>query len=561
MKSAWILPRGDTSLQARKIAKELSLPLALAAVLAARGFSEAESALAYFDPKLRELSAPEELEGIPEAVARVNRALRSGERIALYGDYDVDGVASMAFLARILRIYGAKVSCFLPLRTEEGYGLSPAGVARCRKERNPSLVIAVDCGTNSAREVEQFREAGVDVIILDHHELSGPLPGAIVVNPKASNSPLRYLCSAGVVFKLVHALLKQDPHPGIDVREYLDLVTVATIADLVPLVGENRILARRGLHQLARTRWPGLRALMRIAEVGLLPRGSDIGFRLGPRINASGRLGTADESLRLLETDDEAEAVALAASLDRRNRERQGVERAVADEAEIMATEIFDTAHGASIVVGSRNWHQGVLGIVAARLMRRHHRPAVVVGFDDGGMGRGSGRSVEGFSLVEALARCSGLLETFGGHDLAAGLSIQESSFAEFRLAFEAVAQARGAARLVPRLRLDAELPIGEINHDLLDAQDRLEPFGNGNEQPVFLARAVTPAQPPRILKEKHLQALFESGAHRVSAIFFNGAEGAMPRPPWDVAFRVERNTYRGRNEPQLQIVALRSAA
>ncbi len=561
MECKWIEPAPGDLTGVRRIARELKIPEALAGVLSRRGWVDPESALAHFDPKLRELSAPELLEGVSEAVERIDRALRGNQRIALYGDYDVDGVTSLAFLSRILRSSGGKVDCFLPSRSEEGYGLSPAGVERCCEEFHPELVIAIDCGTNSVRETAMFRERGIDVVILDHHEPSGERPAAILVNPKASGSHLRYLCSAGVVFKIVHALLKKSPNPEIDLRDYLDLVAMATVADMVPLTGENRILVRRGLLQLPKTRWVGLQALMAGADVGPRPRGSDIGFRLGPRINASGRLGTALESLRLLTTDDSREACVLAASLDRQNRERQSVEREVATEAEEWVAQRFDIERDASIVAGSRSWHQGVLGIVASRLMRRYHRPTVVVGFGEDGMGKGSGRSVEGFSLVEALTNCSALLEKFGGHELAAGLSIHEDRFEAFRTEFEKYARsASNAEMLTPHLRLDADIRLSEIDESFLDAQDRLEPFGNGNSQPVFLARAIGPTGTPRILKEKHYRLEFAENRNRLAAIFFNGAENPLPRAPWDVALRVERNTYQGRDEPQIHVVAIRSA-
>jgi len=560
MECRWIKPKPANDVLIRRVAGELEIPVALAEVLVGRGLEDSVAAGRYFDPKLRELSAPEELDGIVEAVARVDKALRDHEHIVLYGDYDVDGVTSLAFLSRVLRAFGGRVDCFLPVRAEEGYGLSPEGVERCFSQCRPDLMIAVDCGTNSVREAAMLRERGVDMIILDHHEPSGERPQAIVVNPKVSGSPLRYLCSAGVVFKLVHALFKKSPHPELDLRDYLDLVAMATVADMVPLEGENRILVRRGLLQLSKSRWPGLRALMHSADVGNRPRGSDIGFRLGPRINASGRLGTALESLKLLTTEDEQEARVLAAGLERQNRERQGVERSVAAEADDWVAKCFDPGRDASIVAGARDWHQGVLGIVASRIMRKYHRPTIVIGFGENGMGKGSGRSVEGFSLVEALTSCAGLLEKFGGHELAAGLSIREEQFEEFRGEFEKFAQsASDAEMLTPRLRLDATLALADIDEDFLDAQDRLEPFGNGNSQPVFFAQGVRPAAAARVLKEKHLRLEFGESRLRMAAIYFNGAEYPLPSPPWDVAFRVERNTYQGRDEPQMQIVAIRA--
>lgn len=407
-----------------------------------------------------------------------------------------------------------------------------------------------------------IRERGADVIILDHHEVSGERPRcAALVNPKADGK-FQYLCSAGVAFKVAHALLKQVPNANIDLKDYLDIVALATLADLVPLIGENRILVHRGLQQMARTRWPGLTALMTIANVRSPLHGSDVGFRLGPRINASGRLGTALESLRLLLCDDIREATQIADSLDRQNRARQSVERELIREVDQWVEEHYDAAIHASIVAGRREWHHGVLGIVAARIMRRHHRPTLLVGFDDGGLGKGSGRSIEGLSLVDALRQCAGHLEKFGGHEMAAGVTVQQDRFEDFRRAFEISTRERvNDEILTPKLRLDAELPMEDISLSLLEMQELLEPYGMGNSQPVFAARTVTPVAAPRILKERHLRLDFRAGRRLVQAIYFRGAEEALPRPPWDVAFTIERNEFNGRSDAQMQIVAIRPAA
>jgi single-stranded-DNA-specific exonuclease len=564
MQAKWIEPAPCDAVASRRIATGLGMPPALAEVMARRGLETGEDGALFLDPKLGALTAPERIGGVPEAVEVLDSALRLKRRIVLYGDYDVDGVASLALLSRVLAALGGSPACFLPLRADEGYGLGAAGVERCCREHDPEVLIAVDCGTNSVREIAGLVDRGIRVVVLDHHEpTSGPPAGAVVVNPKLDGGPWDYLCGAGVVFKVVHALLKHSPHPSLDLREYLDLVAVATVADMVPLVAENRILVRHGLAQLTRSRWPGLRALMESASVHGTPRGSDIGFRIGPRINASGRLGTALDSLRLLLTDDPLEAGRIATRLELQNRQRQAVERSVSGQAEQWINQNHDPARHASIVAGARDWHQGVLGIVAARMMRRHHRPTLVVGFDGNGLGRGSGRSVEGFSLVDALERCAGLLEAYGGHELAAGLSIREDRFEEFRAAFERVARqsASDESLFVPRLHLDAELTLGAIDDRFLDAQDRMEPFGSGNSQPVFFARGLTPSGTPRILKEKHYRFEFSGRRHALPAIYFNGAELPLPRPPWDLAFRVERNTYQGRDEPQIHVVSIRSAA
>jgi single-stranded-DNA-specific exonuclease len=562
MEMRWVEPDACDRAVLRRLAGDAGLPAALAAVLVRRGILPGNGLEDFLDPRLSALSAPEELEGAAGAAEMLEQALRGKRRIVLYGDYDVDGVASLAFFSRVLSALGGQVACFLPTRSAEGYGLTPDGIARCCEETRPDVVVAVDCGTNSVAEIAWLVDRGIPALVLDHHEPQAERPAAHVVNPKLGEGPLRDLCSAGVVFKVLHALLKRTPEPSVDLRHYLDLVALATVADMVPLRGENRTLVRRGLWQLIRTRWPGLRALMDSASVSAVPRGQDIGFRLGPRINASGRLGSAHDSLELLTTDDPRTARAAAARLESRNRERQAVEKSVAGEAENWIDEHFDPMRHASIVAGGKNWHQGVLGIVAARVMRRHHRPTIVVGFDEEGCGRGSGRSVDGFSLVEALSVCGTLLDAYGGHELAAGLSVHESRFHEFRESFEHFAATRSdQGWMTPTLNLDGQLSLEDVGPAFLEAQERLEPFGNGNAQPVFCARGLSPAAEPRIYKDKHLGLRFRTGAGILSAIAFHGADIELPRPPWDMAFRVERNTYQGRDEAQLHIVAIRAAA
>ncbi len=562
MQRRWIFPSSDGDIAVDRLSRELRVPDFLARVLIRNGLGDLDAAAGFIEPRLARLEDPFLLPEMEQAVSRIRRAIETGEGIVLYGDYDVDGVASLALLQRILTAFRARVSCFLPLRAEEGYGLSPSGVERCFEEYSPELLVAVDCGTNSAREVATIRKRGADVIVLDHHEASGERPDcSALVNPKA-NGRFPYLCSAGVAFKVAHALLKRWPNPNVDLKDYLDIVALATLADLVPLVGENRILVHRGLQQMARTRWPGLVALMTISNVRPPLRGSDIGFRLGPRINASGRLGTALESLRLLLCDDIREATQVAESLDRQNRARQSVERELIQEVEQWVEEYYDAGSHTSIVAGRRQWHHGVLGIVAAHIMRRHHRPTLLVGFDEGGLGKGSGRSIEGLSLVEALRQCACHLEKFGGHEMAAGVTIQQDRFEDFRRAFEISTRERvNDEILTPKLRLDAELPMEDISLSLLEMQELLEPYGMGNSQPVFAARMVTPTATPRVLKEKHLRLDFRAGRRFLQAIYFRGAEEALPRPPWDVAFTIERNEFNGRVGTQMQIVAIRPAA
>lgn len=528
-----------------------------------KGFSDADEVNAFLQPRLRSLSNPFLLPNMAAAVERILAAIDRQERIVLFGDYDVDGVTSLALLSELLRSYGVAPELFLPLRMEEGYGLSPESVERCCEKHHPQLLIAIDCGTSSLAEIASLKERGIDVIVLDHHEPKSALPDCVaIVNPKAeAGSDFEYLCSVGIVFKLCHALLKMRPAPSFDLKANLDLVALGTVADIVPLEKENRILVQCGMIELARSKRPGVRKLMEVAAVRPPVAAEHIGFRLGPRLNAAGRLATAEKALRLLLTSDEKEAGELATLLDAQNRDRQAVERTICDEAEKELEKSFDAARDAAIVLGSRDWHPGVLGIVASRLARKYHRPAILVAFDAAGLGKGSGRSIEGLSLVEALDCCAAHLEKFGGHEMAAGLAIREENFPAFAEAFRKVArELLSEENLQPRLHLDHELTFSQLNGDLLRWHQALEPFGNANRQPLFFARGVAPAIDPQVLKEKHLVLRLRQQDHFRRAIFFDGALSPLPTPPWDIAFRVNADEYEGETRLQMQVEALRTA-
>ena len=565
MTARWILPpplAADEERQAAALARELGCQLAIAEMLVRRGIAHPPQAADFLTPKLKRLSDPFLLPEMRAAVDCTLAAIAAGKRIVLYGDYDVDGVTSLALLTRLLRAYGADPAPFLPSRLEEGYGLSPEGVERCVKAFAPQLVIAVDCGTSSAVEIATLTAQGIEVVVIDHHECPATLPDcAALVNPKRADAQgdFQYLCSAGLVFKFCHALLKTRPVADFDLREHLDLVALGTVADIVPLTGENRVLVLKGLEVMANTRWTGLKELMTVAGVCPPLTPSDVGFKLGPRLNASGRLGAAEASLELLLTDDPGRARALALELDAQNRDRQRVEKTTLAEAEKQLG--ADAPREAAIVVGASGWHPGVLGIVASRLCRQHHRPTLVIGFDENGLGRGSGRSIAGFSLVEALGECGHLLDKFGGHEMAAGLALQQGQFETFRGAFYAFAGGRLTAEdLIPRVLLDCEIDLAEIGLEFLALHERLQPFGMANTQPLFLARGVQPLGEPVVLKEKHLRLRLGQNGARQEAIFFNGLAVPLPRPPWDIAFRIERNEWRGRVSVQMQIQRVRTA-
>jgi len=534
----------------------------IARLLSRKGFHSAEEVENFLRPRLSLLSDPFLLPQMHAAVSRILAALDRHECIVLFGDYDVDGVTSLALLDEMLRAYGGAPELFLPLRMEEGYGLSRESIERCLERNRPQLLIAVDCGTSSVNEIAELKRRGVAVIVLDHHEPKSELPDCVaIVNPKLTECGFEYLSSVGIVFKLCHALLKMRPLPGFDLKSKLDLVALGTVADIVPLHGENRVMVQRGALEIARTRRIGLRKLMEVAGVRppILP--DDIGYRLGPRLNAAGRLSTAEKSLQLLLTHDESDAAALATELDQQNRQRQEVEAQIFLAATEKIDGEFDPARDAAIVTGARGWHPGVLGIVASRIVRKYHRPAIVIGFDENGIGKGSGRSIEGLNLVGALMRCSGFLEKFGGHEMAAGLAVREENFDVFAQGFyNAARELLSDEALQPCLKLDHELAFTEIDVEFLRWHEMLQPFGNGNPQPVFLAREVEPIVPPRVMNEKHLLFRLRQGDRHRRAVYFNCAVSELPPAPWDVAFRIRADEYGGETLVSMHVEAVRAA-
>lgn len=534
----------------------------IARLLARKGFASTDEVQAFLRPRLKTLSDPFLLPNMQLAVSRILAALDRNERIVLFGDYDVDGITSLALLAETLRAYGASPNLFLPLRVEEGYGLSRESVERCLDQHHPQLLVALDCGTSSLAEIEDLGRRDVDVIVVDHHEPKSSLPKcAAVVNPKIDpDSAFHYLCTAGIVFKLCHALLKTRP-VDFDLKSRLDLVALGTVADIVPLRGENRTLVQRGAVEIARTTRPGLRKLIQVSGVKPPILTDDIGYRLGPRLNAAGRLSTAEKSLQLLLTHDESEAAELAEFLDKQNRERQDVEKQIFASVEDKISKEFDPARDAAIVVWSRGWHTGVLGIVASRVAHKYHRPTIVIGIDENGVGKGSGRSIEGFHLVEALNSRREKLEKYGGHEMAAGLTIQESEVDHFAQKFREVArELLSDENLQPRLRLDHEITFGELNTDFLGWHEMLQPFGNGNSQPLFFARGIEPVIAPRIVGENHLALVLQQQNYKRRAIFFGAARNPLPPHPWDVAFRIRPDEYEGEIRLEIRVEAVREA-
>ena len=545
--------------EALVLARQLELHPHVASLLWQRGHRTSAQVRGFLDPRLQSLGDPFALTDLRRAAERLLEAVARKERIVIFGDYDVDGITSSALLWRLLRRLGAQVETFLPLRMEEGYGLSQDGVERCVEMHRPSLLVAVDCGTTARDQVAWLRSRAIDTVIIDHHALPPLLPEATaLVNPQrdlGGEQSWDYFASVGLVFKVCHGLLKLKGEGSreIDLREYLDLVALGTVADIVPLIGENRILVRRGLRQLEQSQWPGVRALIQASQISFPITPRDVGFQLGPRLNASGRLGDAMRSLRLLQTDDWTEASSIAAELNQNNRERQKVEQDIQLQAETQLQAIFDPARDRGIVLAGRDWHWGVIGIVASRIQKRYHRPTVVIGVDGEGKGKGSGRSIDGISIVAALQECAGHLELFGGHAMAAGLNIREDRIDAFRLAFNDQIIRQGSDDIFqPSLALEGVIPAGEINEHLYRRLEELAPFGRHNPEPIFLFEDLTYTRPAKSFGRNHVKLFVRGEREEIEAVGFGLGEHDWSRAPARLAGLIDWDDYR--NRVQLRI-------
>ena len=549
------------------LARGLTVSPALASLLVQRGLTAPEAARRFLRPALDDLADPLSLAGMIEAVELIARAVRGGTGILVHGDYDVDGQCATTVLTRALRVAGARVTPFVPHRLRDGYDLGPAGIAAARTA-GAGMIVTCDCGITAGPAVEAARAAGIAVVVTDHHLPGAALPPAdAVVDPQRSDdtSGLTQLCGTGIAFKLVQALVPALGLPHNLPYHLLDLVALATVADIVPLVGENRILVRHGLKLLGQSRWPGVRALIRVSGLaGREIRAGQVGFILAPRLNAAGRVGDAAEGLRLLLTDDEAEAERLAVRLEGMNAERQALDQRMLDEAVEQVEKERDPARDAALVLASEEWHPGVVGIVASRVVERYGRPAFLIALD-GEIGKGSGRSISRFNLHAALHRCGDLLERFGGHHMAAGLTLRRERLEEFRERFAGVAREQLTDEdLGPEQRVDLVLSLEDVTDALERLCRHLEPCGMGNPGPVFGARDVR-LESARRVGTSHLKGTLARDGSRVNAIGFGWADRvpwlpAGASPPVDVAFRVEQNEWQGGVCLQARIVALTEA-
>ncbi|HXF10772.1 MAG TPA: single-stranded-DNA-specific exonuclease RecJ [Desulfuromonadaceae bacterium] len=581
MKFKWSLAPSQPLL-AGQLASRLKIPALLAQCLLNRGLSDAPVLESFLEPRLKNLADPFLLPNMDKAVDRLLKAREQNETVIIFGDYDVDGVTSTTLLVEVLRPLGWKIEFYLPNRMEEGYGLSTDGVNNCLKKfsvadvKPNTVLLAVDCGSTSVETIASLQQRSIDVIVLDHHQVSNPPPAALaLVNPQVgvqasacSGQPKGWtptfteLCSAGLAFKLAHALLKRGREtnlPGaaeFDLKPLLDLVALGTIADLVPLIGENRILVSAGLRQLNQTQRPGIVALKKVSKtenVGVY----EVGFQLAPRLNASGRLETAEQSLHLLLARSLEEAMPLAENLDTRNRERQKIEKGIAAEVIDAIRAKFDAQNHFVIVEGQLLWHIGVVGIVASRVLHEFYRPTIIIGGENGEM-RGSGRSIAGFDLAAALRECNHLLVRHGGHAMAAGLSILPDKIDLLREKLNEVARRHlKPDDLQPLLRLDAEVGLDEINFETLNHIDRLKPCGQANPTVQFCSRNLSHARPLQRMgaDKQHVKMWVTDGAARHEAVWWNGGEASLPVGKFDLAFVPQINEYNGNRTVQLKVL------
>lgn len=553
--------------QALALAQELSISPVLTKILVSRHIGSFEKARAYFRPSMEDLHDPFIMEHMNLAVERITRAISTNEHIAIFGDYDVDGTSSTAMLWKFLKDIGAHVDYFIPDRIKDGYGISPAGIEHIYA-MGATLLIAVDCGITAVQQTELARSKGVDVVICDHHEPGNEVPRAFAVLDtlkKTCTYPFKSLCGCGVAFKLIQALSTSDPIKsklGDEAQkillDYLQYVTLATTADIVPLVSENRTMVKLGLELINSIPLPGIRAL--IETSGLVPgkiSSGQIVFVLAPRINAVGRLGDANRAVEMLASSSFDHAVEIAKVMEDENFQRRKIDEETFVQAQEIVERYLNADNDSAIVLHQETWHPGVIGIVASRLVERYYRPTIMMTTVDG-VAKGSARSVSGFNIHEALKRCEDKLIQFGGHKYAAGLTVELDRLDEFREAFKQVAaELLTEDLLTPEIRIDAEVQLSDLTAKFVRILTQFAPFGPENMRPVFAARGVEIFGQPRIVGKNHLRFKVRSGTHIVDAIGFNLGhliERVRNGNKVDVAFSLDEGEFAGETVPQLKI-------
>lgn len=556
----WVLASEPDSNAVTRLATEANLPLNVTKILVNRQINTAETIQRFLHPKMTDLKDPFEMVGMEAGINRVTQALFANEKVMIYGDYDVDGITATALLYMVLNKLGAQVTFYLPNRLVEGYGLSLEGIDEA-KQQGVSLIVTVDTGITAVEEIEYAISQGIDVVVTDHHEPGMSIPRATaIINPKQPGCEYGgELSGVGVAFKFAQALYHRLNQDERELEEHLDLVALGTSADIVPLIGENRILTKFGIRQIARTTKPGLKSLAFVS--GLMGKDISTGqvvFILAPRINALGRLGDARQAIRLLATRDERQAQDIARKLDSENRRRKEIDEKTLNEALAQMHEVCDLAADRAIVLAAEGWHQGVIGIVASRLVERYHLPTVMIAISDG-EGKGSARSIPGFHLCEALKECEHLLIKYGGHKYAAGLSIKPENIPEFREKFREVSSKFLTPEdIVPKLFIDLEIELSEITDEFMDAIEAFSPFGPMNMRPIFLTRNCEVVGTPYTVGNNHLKLKIRKGDALFDAIGFGFGDMAQTISDKgclvDIVYAVEYNTYNDNTQIQIRL-------
>ena len=558
--ATWKIKTPDTSLVFR-LTEEFKTSEIIGRVLANRDIESLESSRSFFDPKLSQLHDPFLMKNMNIAARMVTEKVKSGGRIFIFGDYDVDGTTGSSALFLFLNSLECDAKVYIPDRMKEGYGLSREGID-VAKDWGADLLISCDCGINATDEVAYANDQNLEVIITDHHMPDENLPEAkAILNPKQPDCsyPFKGLCGGAVVFKLIQAVSKLLDLDDDLVHQYIDLITLGTAADIVPLTDENRIIVKHGLKSLSKTKRPGLRALLEVSGLG--EKELTVGrllFWAAPRINAAGRLGDANRAVQLMTTENLPESLKLARELDEENRQRQDLQQSMVDEAIMKVNAEVDLEKEKAIVLWDDNWHEGVIGIVASKIKETYHRPAVIISLSNG-TGKGSARSVKGFDLYENLTECRELLDGYGGHPMAAGLTLDRENLEDFRTRFSNLAyETLADDDLVNSLDIEGEMDLNLIDSRFMDFLEKLAPFGPGNMTPKFITRHVIPVGNPRLVGNgDHLKFRAKKGETSYDAIGFNMGnhyEKLITGKPIDIAYVVEKNEWQGRTSIQLNI-------
>jgi len=555
----WTVYRPDAS-SVKRLAKAINVSEPIAAALFNRGITNFDEAKAFFRPNLEMLHSPFLMKDMEKAAERVFRAIKHGEKICVYGDYDVDGTTGTAMLVLFLKRLQANVTYYVNDRHSEGYGISMSGVAKARDEQT-GLIISIDCGISALEPVRFCNEHGIDFIVCDHHEPSDLPEAYAILNPKLPDSgyPYRELCGCAVAFKLIQAMASLGELPLAEVYAHLDYVAIASAADIVNLTGENRVMMAEGLKVIQHRPRQSLAVMAKVCGLDLTNMSSSqIVFTIAPRINAAGRLNHAQQAIEWMTAEDEHEAAALAEELEFINRERREIDTETFKEAEQLA-EVYALNYASSIVLYKDSWHLGVIGIVASRILEKYYRPTLIL-TAAGGVLKGSARSVQGVNVYQALQACEEFLLQFGGHEHAAGLTLDPSNLEAFRKAFDRAVEGQFSMEMrVPEIKVDAEVALEQITPKFYNVLDQFAPFGPKNSRPVFISRNVTLCSLPQLLKEKHLKfSVCDALGRRFEVVGFNMPDYfkplQMPDKRISLVYSLTENVWNGRTTIQLRL-------